>query len=476
MRGLGLYSHLPGSLQHAACSLYGLRERQVRLGATFSAHYARLLGTESASAVEIAAYQDEQVARLVEHAYGTVPYYRDLMDGYGLRPSDIRTVADLSKMPILRKEDVVANWDALRSTDFAQRRLRTGQTSGTTGTSLRFLTTSDAVAFQWAVWWRHRARFGVVPGMWHVNFTIRPVVPASQSGPPYWRWNIPMRQALVNTQRITPDRVGALARFIDAHDFRFFVGYPSTIFSFAELLDVQGTVLENGPDYVFLGAEGTQEYQRETIERVTGARVSDQYGFAEGCGNASRCEQDLYHCDWEFGVLECMDGETLPDGSVRGRILATGFANHAFPFIRYEVGDSAVWAPQEFRCACGRASRVLKRIEGRNEDFVITPEGTRVMRFGHLFKDTPGIKEAQVVQRELGAVVVVFVARPTFSRHDEEKVLQQIREWVSPTLRVDFERVDEIPRSGSGKFRPVVSLLPRGAHEAVPQRDGLEQA
>lgn len=454
-----LYQRLPLPLQNAACSYYGLKERAVRLGADFNERYRSLLASEAASRSEIDAYQDEQVAFLAAHAYETVPYYRRVFDERGLRPSDVVSVSDLGKLPVLRKEDVVQHREELISRAYSRANLRVGKTSGTTGTALSFVTTQEAIAFQWAVWWRHRARFGVQPLTWHLNFTGKPVVPIEQSRPPYWRWNWPMRQGLVSMQHLTSEKVSHIASFAGSHDFRYYSGYPSVIHRFVELASELEIEMMHKPTHVFLGAENVQDYQRTAIEKLSGARVTDQYGFSEGCGNASRCEHDLYHEDWEFGVLECFDGSEAAGGGRRGRILATGFANHAFPFLRYEVGDTAVWAEPEARCKCGRASTVLTSVDGRNEDYVVTPEGTRVMRFDYLFKNARGVRQAQVVQRDLGSIIVRYVPRSSLSRSDFDDIREHVRTYISPTLQVEFEELKEIPVGVSGKFRPVVSEL-----------------
>lgn len=427
----------------------------------FWERYDWLRTTEHASPEDVRAYQDQQVAQLIGHAYDTVPYYRRIMDERGLRPQDITSVSDLQKLPILRKEDLVQSIEQFISTRYDKRRLVPYRTSGTTGSALKFYKSREAIAFQWAIWWRHRTRFGFRPLTWHLNFTGRPVVPSTQLSVPYWRWNWPMRQALVSMQQLRPDRIRELARFVDSHGFEYFIGYPSFIHTFSLLLEEHGLELRSHPKYVFLGAEKTHDFQRSAIERVLKSRVTDQYGFSEGAGNASKCEHGVYHEDWEFGILECGEPEQLEDGSVRGKIVATGFADYAFPFVRYEVGDTAVWAPKEYQCPCGRKSRVLTNIEGRNEDYVITPEGMRVMRFDYLFKDTETIKEAQVIQREEGAIVIRVVRRETYSRSVEDSIREQVENWISPRLKVYFEYVDEIPRSKSGKFRAVVSELTR---------------
>lgn len=463
MKGERIYQRLPVFLQNLACSFYGMREARVRRSSVFWEKLRELEQSESSSADEIADHQAAELQKLIRHAYQTVPYYRLILDQHGIRPNEINIVDDLAKLPLLTKKDVRERKADLISVAHDRARLAELKTSGTTGSALSFFTTRDAIAFQWAVWWRHRGRFGVTPESWHVNFTGKKVVPIGQSRPPYWRWNWPMHQVLVGMQHITKAKIRDIARFLGSQDFVFYAGYPSIIASLCELIEREGLDLDKKARFVFLGAENVQEYQRAVIERVTGAIVTDQYGFSEGCGNASRCEHGNYHEDWEFGILECVDPEVLPDGSIRGKVVATGFANHAFPFIRYEVGDTAIWAPENYRCPCGRNSRVIRFIDGRNEDYVLTPEGGKVMRFSHLFKDTDEIREAQVVQERLGEIVIRVALRDgkTF---DPEALRKKVKEMISPGLKVEFETVKEIPRTAAGKFKHVVSMINKTAN------------
>jgi phenylacetate-CoA ligase len=273
-------------------------------------------------------------------------------------------------------------------------------------------------------------------------------------------------------QHMTPDKVCAIAAFLDARRPTFYSGYPSIIHAFAQCLIDANEQLQSPPRFVFTGAENMLDFQRTAIERVTGALLSDQYGFAEGCGNASHCTALRYHEDFEYGVLECADGAVADaDGAVRGKILATGFASPVFPFIRYEIGDVGLWQDAATPCSCGRKSRVLIRIEGRADDYVVTPEGRHIMRFDYLFKDTPHVRESQVVQDAPGQITVRIVRRPSYSMQDEDRIRKDVARWISPLLKVNFEYLAEIPRDGSGKFRAVKSTL-AGAHgQPLARRD-----
>jgi phenylacetate-CoA ligase len=461
-----LYEKLPVFAQNLVCDVYGLQMRRQRFGRAFEAKLRELLESEWWDSDAIVAYQDSQVRDLVRHAYTHVPFYRDRMRAERITPDDIRGVRDLAALPITTKADVREHAARLQAEAAGHGAMVKMHTSGTTATSLQFAVDRDAIPFRWAVWWRHRARFGVRPGEWHVNFTGKPVVPASADRPPFWRRSRPLQQYLVNMQQLTPDHIESLARDLDVRGARFFSGYPSVVHVYCRLIVEAGIQLERPPRFVFTGAENMLDQQRRDIEAATGATLSDQYGFTEGCGNASHCEHFVYHEDFEYGVLECVDPEPLSGGETRGRIVATGFASHGFPFIRYDVGDIGVWANDDYRCPCGRASRVLLRIDGRIDDYVVTPEGRRIMRFDYLFKDTHDIREAQVIQERLGEVVIKVVPGGPGVTRDLDEVRVLVKEWISPSLDVRFEIVGELPRQPGGKLRAVVSRL------SSEQRDG----
>jgi phenylacetate-CoA ligase len=315
--------------------------------------------------------------------------------------------------------------------------------------------TREAVAFQWAVWWRHRMRFGVNPGTWHANFTGQRVVPIRQRTPPYWRWNRPMRQVLINMQSLAPSKIRSIVELLNSRDFEFYSGYPSFIHMFCLNAMEAGLRLNAPPRVIFTGAENMLDFQRRDIQAFTGAVLSDHYGSTEACVNATRCPEFVYHEDFEFCIMEGID--RVP-GDPAKTIVATGFGCDDFPFIRYEVGDTAVWR-EERACRCGRHSRTLERIEGRCDDYIVTPEGARIARLDYLFKDALNVREAQIIQERLGEIRILVVRRDAYATKDELAIRQDIKTWLSPGLKVQFEYVDEIPRGANGKFRAVLSRL-----------------
>lgn len=461
-----VYPRLPVFLQNAACWYHGKKESRVRFGRVFDERLRELAASEKWTAGEIEAYQNEKLRALIRHAYNHVPYYRERWKALRITPDDIRTRDDLHKLPVLTKEEVRANPEKFVSETTPRRELLVRHTSGTTGKALHFYMTPEASAFQWAVWWRHRLRFGIAPGTWHASFLGQRVVPIGQRKPPFWRWNAPMHQVLINMQSLVPAKIPSIVEFLNSHPFEFYAGYPSFIHMLALQATDAGLRLTSPPRFIFTGAENMLDFQRRDIKAFTGAVLSDHYGCTEACVNASRCPEFVYHEDFEFCIME---GIELTPGDPVKTIVSTGFACDAFPFIRYEVGDTAVWK-EGTSCPCGRHSAVLLRIEGRCDDYIVTPEGARIARLDYLFKDALNVKEAQIVQEELGEIKIILVRRDTYSTKDESEIRRDIRTWLSPSLAVRFEYVDEVPRESNGKFRAVLSRLKSPSPLRVPEK------
>lgn len=459
-RSTAIYESLPIPAQHLACSYYGYKERRLRYGGDFLRTLNGLLETQWYDSETIRNMQETRLRRMMAHAYEHSPFYRRRLESLALRPSDILTREDLSKLPVLTKDAVRNSFDTIRAPGLGSPSLITRYTSGTTGSSLRFQSTASSIRFQWAVWWRHRSRFGIHFPSRHANFTGKVVVPPMQTAPPYWRWNLPLRQAVIPMQQITPEKAPDIVRFLATNSFEFYSGYPSVIGSLAAFALQADLRLREPPTAVITGAENILGYQRRDIAAFTGSVVTDQYGISEGCANASSCWAGNYHEDSEFCILECVDPDVMDDGRIRGRLVATGLACPQFPFIRYDVGDVAIWKPQGYECPCGLQSPVLDSIEGRTDDYVVTPEGHKVMRFDYIFKAAVGVQEAQVIQSAPDSITLLLATNELFDKSAaEEHLRSEVLRWVSPSLEVLFEYTDQIPRSPSGKFKAVHSTL-----------------
>jgi phenylacetate-CoA ligase len=134
--------------------------------------------------------------------------------------------------------------------------------------------------------------------------------------------------------------------------------------------------------------------------------------------------------------------------------VVTDLTQSAFPYVRYDSGDIGALSPSP--CGCGMQTRILRGIEGRSDDLIITPRGRKVGRLSHVTKPGRGIQESQIVQTHVDRVVIRVVPAPDFDPTSMHDVVRVAHDLLGEEMRVDWEVVDRIPRTSRHKFKHVV--------------------
>jgi phenylacetate-CoA ligase len=134
------------------------------------------------------------------------------------------------------------------------------------------------------------------------------------------------------------------------------------------------------------------------------------------------------------------------------RIVGTNYNNPAFPLIRYDTGDIA-----HIRWEKDGSPSILS-IDGRQEDYITLPNGVKLGRLDHIFKDLTEVQEAQIYQPELGKVILRIVKGPNYDTINQEKsVISETRKRVGNDIKINIEYLDSIPKTKSGKLKFVIS-------------------
>lgn len=446
-----LYDRLPNTLQDAAFSLYGFKVGRQRYNPAFRVYLDKLKLSEWWSTGDIRSFQDQKVAEIVRHAYETVPFYQRWYKQHGVDVTSIRSCSDLAKLPVLTKDMVRDNSEDMRSGRFKQGTMVKAQTSGTTGTPLTVYQTREGLAFQWAIWWRHKARFGIRQGDRHLMFGARVPVPLDRTKPPFWRQDILNNRTYISTHHLSPNTVKDIVDYLNRTPFEFFTGYPSAMYNLANLMDEQDLRLLNRPKYIVTGSDALLPTYERQLRKVFGVPVTEQYGMAEFAGNMSKCEYGRYHVDFECCYVE---SERVPNSDYVELIL-TGWGNPGMPFIRYKIGDLA--KEHSSPCDCGRLSQCFETIDGRLEDYVVTPDGRKVIGMNQVFKVATNAKEIQLYQENLREVEFRVVASGDFGENDRRLLVEEFRKRCGTEINITFKLVESLDRSPSGKVRGVIS-------------------
>jgi phenylacetate-CoA ligase len=446
---------------------------RLKFGPGFHEHLADLDRTQWYGCDEWQWLQNEKLRRLIHHVARFVPYYESLFQEIGLSPDAIRMPSDLAKLPLLDKSTVQARSAELRSRLYASgRELETFQTSGTTGRALEVVVTRDCLQLEKAFTWHHRRWGGIEVGDSTAAFVGFPVVPLRQRRPPFWVNDRAENRVLYSLQHMNAANLPAYASSLAALSPAMIYGYPTAIYLMALHLN-ERHIESVRPKAVFTASETLMPHQRAEIERACGCRVFDWYGATEFIANIVQCERGNYHIKPEYGIVEILrsDGSATAPGEP-GELVCTGLNNLAMPFIRYRVGDLAVSKAGE--CPCGRSGALIERVTGRVEDVVVTPDGRWLSRLDFVFKGLDRVEEAQLVQEDLRLLLVRVVRRPGYTETDERRVLANLRERLGDEMTINFEYLERIPRTRSGKFRYVVSRIPLGLAAARQTGEMLE--
>jgi phenylacetate-CoA ligase len=435
------------------------------------------------SADELVRYQEQRLRQIIVQAYHHVPYYQDLFHRLKLRPADLQTLTDLQKLPTLSKATLRTEFQRLQATNGRRYRARLYQTSGTSGEPLRFLLDKPANVLEFVYYWRHWSWAGYRLGSRFAELTSHHFLKEESRTDQLFHYQALAGRLLLNSLSIAPGNVAAHAQALRTHRVRFLKGIASALYHFALFFQEQG-IRDVSLQGVFSTGEMLLPYQRKTIAEVFHCRVLDSYGHMERTVAVSECPDGGLHINSEYGILELV--EETPSRPVNGdgqvytaRVVGTSLHNFSMPLLRYEVGDLVEVDEHPEVCACGRALPRVRRINGRQEDVLVLPDGRVVTTLFIVFDQAPAIAQGQVIQEEPNRLRVRLVPTPAYTARSEQQFLHYLRRFVGRDMKVELEYLsrDALRRDTPGKFRTIISRLRKPSPSAAlcglaPQRKG----
>ncbi len=324
---------------------------------------------ESMSREDLKKLQSERLIKTVNRVYDNVDFYKKKFDEAGVKPSDIRSVDDLHKLPFTTKQDLRDNYPYGLFAAPMKDIVRIHASSGTTGKMTVVSYTKNDID----VWSELIARclsmagatsadiihngygYGLFTGGLGVHYGAEKlgatVIPVSGG----------------NSQR--------QIKIMQDFGSTILTCTPSYALNLAETMKEMGVTpkdikLKAG----LFGAEPWSENMRRDIEKLWGIDALDIYGLSEimGPGVANEClEKKGLHVFEDHFIPEIIDKETgkvLPPGQP-GELVFTTITKEGIPLIRYRTKDITRMIPE--KCKCGRTFNRMERLSGRTDDMLI---------------------------------------------------------------------------------------------------------
>jgi phenylacetate-CoA ligase len=395
----------------------------------------------------------ELLAQTLRHAVTTVPHYRGVVSPQEI---DADPFAALARFPLLDRDVVRAEWPQMLSEQGERSGWIENTSGGSTGEPVKLLQDPDHLA------WTVAAR--EVYSTWAGGSLGEPELyiwgsEKDLEGNASLRNNVGnrlLRRTLLNAFLLTDETIETILGQLREGPPHFVIAYAQAGYEVARYASRNG--IEVPPQRGMIATAGTlYDFMREQLEEVFGCRVLNRYGSRETGDMAGECEHrtGLHVLPWNCHV-EVLGPDGAPVGpGGEGEIAVTGFTNRAMPLVRYLIGDRARLPEQAIECPCGRRTQMLAEVTGRSVDTFLGPEGQMVdgEYFTHLMYFRPWLRQFQVVQRAPAEVVYRLSCEAEIPAADREEIVAKTRSVLGESCAVEFEQVETIAPSASGKLR-----------------------
>lgn len=393
-------------------------------------------------------WQKNRIQKLIRHAYRHVPLWRTLLREKGIVPDSIRSIEDMSRLPITSKrtylgrmpEEFIDNSRAVQSHWYL--------TSGTSGMPFRFLLSEQSVLEKYIdfasfrfLWWRGESLSKLATTRL-ARIKIRG--PSNE-----YRLFVPVEEFLSNPRQALARITGFKSEIISA--------YPSILLDMARLILKDATLPRPTPRFVLSFGESLFPSVRTFVEKTLGCEIYDRYGLEEiGVVGVECARHDGFHVNTESVIIEITDDSYAAVSSgVEGKIIATDLLNYGMPFIRYDTGDRGKISYE--LCACGlRSPRLWSK--GRYTAYL----SFAARRIHHLEFDGAMdgfmnyIFQYQIAKKSDNEIIARIIPGPAFFAGVRERVEQSLSKLVGKNVRVSVETVENLPITPRGKSRIVI--------------------
>ncbi len=408
---------------------------------------------------EIVAFQNNHLRSLITHAYNNVPYYRRLFDRSGIKADDIRSLEELSAIPMTSKRDLqVHSPKEFMSQGVSTEHLIVRQTTGSTGEPFSIRRTRLEESLLIAFLKRALGYYGLKIKDKHADIEEIQLKNIYYSKLLQRMFNAlgMYRQLKVHALLTFDEILDALCKFRPA----VITGYAGVLARVAEVISHDDRRIIQ-PKFIATHSEVLTPLMRKQITEAFGSRVFNIYDSNEFNLIAWECKEtgELHSCDDSL-ILEVLHDSRPAAPGERGEVVCTSLHSFAMPLIRYRLGDIVTKGSET--CRCGQPFSTIRSVQGRMFDYFLLPGGRMIHPYeilALLGDKGSWIRQYQLIQEREDKVVLRVVPSSLPSKNQLEIVQEDVAKLLGRGVNFHVILVDEIPFEPSAKFRVCRSLV-----------------
>ena len=376
-------------------------------------------------------YSIDRFRKVFEYARQKFPCYRELYEKAGVLDLEIKSFADIPKIPTIDKAWARAHFQEFKGAY----RLNTG---GSSGEPTAFWADADC----WAREWAHMHTIWEMLGYDYRD--IKLAIRGKNLGKRPFSYNPVHNEYIINTYLSVKDYAPKLERLFKKRNVKWFHGYPSSIYQFileCEVAFGKDRVKElfGGVKGLLLSSEFPLPYMKEKFDEY-GLKWISWYGHTEMCVLAYDKDcTNRYRPFATYGLAEVENGH----------LIGTSFHNFDMPLIRYDTGDLV----EATKVSDGGMVEEFAIKEGRSGDFIEDKNGKKIpltaLIFGRHHKAFDVADYIQIGQAEPGKATLYVTAKAGVINAS----LSSLFDLSNVNVDFEFKILDQPVRTSLGKLK-----------------------
>ena len=429
-------------------------------GSKIPANLRHIKSLEKISHGELEVFQDNNLKKLLLHSYKNVPYYHRILREHDvIDEKEGVNLDNFDRIPILTKDIIRREGENLYSKDYKKQKYYENTSGGSTGEPVKFIQDNHYDDWNIATKIYFNQILGKKIGEKEIKFwgSDRDIIMG----------NLTLKDRLINylynrkfynSYNLNEKTIAELIKLNNSFKPSCYWSYVDAAFEFSKIALNKNIELFR-PKFIITTIGPLFDDMRNVIEDAFKCPVYNQYGSREVGVIACQCKEKkhLHTFPW-FNFVEVLDENDRSVGQGgEGKIVVTALTNYSMPLIRYDIGDVAISAEYE-KCNCGRNVFSLENVLGRTLGYFKKADGSLV--HSHFIVQSiffiDWIKRFQIIQKDFDLILVNVELQnqvdTTEYGEDITKIEDRIKLIVGEDVKIEFEFVDVIEPSSSGKY------------------------
>lgn len=361
--------------------------------------------------------------------------------------------------PYISKRELRANCKDFTTWSLLPRLI--GETGGTSGSPLRVERSLLSSVFQAAI---RDHLVAVQSGVEWRNAKIAVLRGASFKDPsdfsrPLWRLKDNARTLELSSFHLNSSTISDFVDILDQFRPDLLWVYPSALEGLVKLWP-KGRSLTS-LKAIFASSETFSSELRAYTRDVFGIDVIDFYGQAERVCASYSFDGEYHYFIPIYGRVE-LEHHSDNDGESYYELIGTSFWNSAMPLVKYRTGDL-------IRLRKGLSEEDIERVcygldpflgvVGRESDYLIAPDGSRLIAMNHIPWGVEGIVQMQIIQCSIDSILINVIPANHFSSIDQDRIIENARKKIPTTMNIQVGKVNKLYRTPLGKVPYIVRKI-----------------